>query len=443
MGDKGQRFQSVVVRSRDGTGLPKGLVRLLLTYPSMIEPLRFRTGPHCATMAGLASLMTLLGTSHALADAPPQVSISIEATVPAGGVLSGTAYCMPSCDVPTPQFLDSEGAGVSGAFADEATSPQLLRNFVFVPDPPLVPGAYSASVTGLLNTATQPFTVVDVPFELPTFTSSVATESISEGDLIQCEVVGEDSLSAWFTQETRVRPRVTVTLTGPWAHQFYYALVLPGETPSQRGSTMVSQSFDVVGDELCFDVLGLSYVDDSVTEIGQECVSLEGLGVGVCDERSGDFRSTLLGCVVPPTGYQDDWCAVFEPAFSSQNCDAFDLDACFAARRDCPQGDDPSAEQEQEERDARVIATGTGGASGTGGGSGDRSTGGGGTGGISGDESTVWAGGTAGNPTASESSSDAGGCSVARVRPGPALPWLMGALALVFGVRARRGHRAR
>jgi uncharacterized membrane protein YgcG len=323
--------------------------------------------------AWLAACSTLLMTSPAWADAQPQVLFSINSPVPAGGVVRGLVSCVPACEAPLPSL------GVPGTFVANDSGLSSYRDFVFVPDPPLEPGTYSAWASGTFNTVNVSFTVVEATLELPTFTSYVTATAGQEGEPILCEEVGADSQTTWFTPQTRVRANVSVTVQGLYRDQYRYSLRLPGETRDPVGSGL-SRSFEVEGDELCFDVIGFSYQDDSVTEIGQECVDLTGLGVGVKDEMAGDFRRTLLGCVVPPQGYEEDWCKFFEPAFTSKSCDAFTLDSCFSARRACPAGDQPSAEQEQNERDARKSTAATGGTTGAGGGGGSGANSGGKTG---------------------------------------------------------------
>jgi hypothetical protein len=368
----------------------------------------------------LLAFATLLLTRSAGADAPPHVTINVESDVPAGGVIAGSTLCSPNCDAPTPEFFAEDGTPIPGMFSDKASSFG-AGHFVFIPDPPLGPGTYTASATGLLNTSTVPFTIVEATLELPTFTHDVTTGVIGEGDPIQCQELGGDSLSNWFTTKTRVRPVVTVYLVGPHVEQYHYALGLPGEAPTFVGLQQLQGWFNVTTDELCFEVTGFSYQDDTTTVIGEACVSLVGLGVGVVDEMSGDFDQTLLGCVVPPEGYQDDWCELFDPAFTAQSCDGFDLDSCFAARRACPGGDQPSAAEEQEERAAREAIVGTGGMPGAGGGNGT-----GGQGVVSGSGATVGTGSTPGaggmpNGADPSASSAAGGCSLGAVRPvGPA-----------------------
>lgn len=402
-----------------------------------------RTGsPRRGVFAGawLLGCAELVVASSAGAVPAPSVAVSVEPTIPVGGVVTGTVHCFPSCTASSPAFLASNGTPVPGRFAEGATG--ALGNFVFIPEPSLQAGTYSASVTGALNTATAPFTVVDAPLALPTFTSSVAAETVPEGMAIQCQERDPSGPSAWFTQKTRVRPRVTVSFTGLFAKQYRYALALPSETPTPFVGTPLQRSFDVEGDELCFEIFGFSYQSDSVTKVGRDCVSLVGLGVTVKDEMSGDLRQTLLGCVVPPVGYESNWCAIFEPAFARKSCEGFSLDACFAARRGCPSGDRPSDEQEQTERDARASA-GTGGVSGIGGGvgSGGTATLAGGANGQGADSATgARAGSGVLNSTGpnANASGDARACSLGRGPSGGATSWLVLCSPLLLLSRRRR-----
>ncbi|HEY6080253.1 MAG TPA: hypothetical protein VIW29_15675, partial [Polyangiaceae bacterium] len=330
-------------------------------------------------------------------------------------------------------FSASDGTPVSGRFADGATAAP--SNFVFIPELPLQAGTYSASVRGVFNTATAPFTVVDTAFELPQYTSSVTAETVPEGVPIQCLEQDAGAVSAWFTEKTRVRPRVTTSFTGPYVKQYRYALALPNEPPSPLVGMPVQRSFDVEGDELCFEMFGFSYQSDSVTPLGQDCVSLVGLGVGVKDELSGDLRQTLLGCVVPPAGYESNWCAAFGPAFTSKSCEGFSLDACFAARRSCPSGDSPSNQQEQSERATRA-SPGTGGGSGTGGGVGSGGTGAL-TGGADGKGAATFTDLQNGSKQNANPSENSQGCSLGRGSSGGLTSWLLVCSLLLLLSRRR------
>jgi hypothetical protein len=270
---------------------------------------------------------------------------------------------------------------------------------------------------------------VDGTFELPTFTHQVSAETISEGELIQCTEQGQDSVAAWFTLQTRVRPVVSVTVQGLFAKQYQYGLNLSGSEPPWFGASPVTRSFDVVAEELCFQVQGRSYLDEEITKIGEQCVSLEGLGVAVLDEMSGDLRQTLLGCVVPPDGFADDWCALFEAAFAAESCDGFPLDSCFAARRGCSAGDQPSSSQEQDEREDREVPVGVGGTPGAGG---FTAAGGGG-----------FESGIGGSPDMRDNgdgptSHASGGCNIVTMRPFSHAGWLLLIMPLLIGRRLRR-----
>lgn len=375
-------------------------------------------------------------TSPAGAVAAPYVSVSVDPTIPVGGVVTGNVQCQPACTVSSPIFSASNGTPVSGRFFEGAIG--AAGNFVFIPEPPLQAGTYSASVSGVFNTATAPFTVVDTAFELPKFTSDVTAETVSEGALIRCQQQDASAPSGWFTEKTRVRPRVTASFTGPYVKQYRYALALPSETPSPFVGMPVQRSFDVEGDELCFEAFGFPYQSDAVTPLGQGCVSLVGLGVGVKAEISGDLRQTLLGCVVPPAGYETNWCSAFGAALASKSCEGFNLDACFAARRGCTSGDHPSAQQEQAERAARTN-TGAGG-SGAGGGVGS-----GGTGALAGGANGQGAASATGGQNGSEPSANPGGdvqgCSLGRSPSGGTTSWLVVCSALLLLSR-RRGAAA-
>lgn len=389
-----------------------------------------------ATLSGAWLIgCAVLGTTRtAGAVAAPYVSLSVDPSIPVGGVVTGNVQCFPGCTVSSPTFSKSDGTPVPGRFADGAIAGGI--NFVFIPEPPLQAGTYSASVRGVLNTATAPFTVVDTVFELPKFTSSVTAETVPEGALIQCQQQDARAPSAWFTEKTRVRPSVTVSFTGPYVKQYRYALALPNETPLAVVGPTVQRSFDVEGDELCFEVSGFSYKNDAVTPLGQDCVSLVALGVGVKDQQAGDLRQTLLGCVVPPAGHESDWCAAFGPAFSSKSCEGFSLDACFAARRDCPSGDHPSNQQEQAERATRA-STGAGGSSGTGGGVG---SGGAGvlSGGANGQAAAPPIDPQDGNTPNANPSRDVEGCSLGRGPSGGLTSWLLLCSPLLLLSRRRR-----
>lgn len=384
--------------------------------------------------AWLLGCAELVVTSPAGAVVAPYISLSVDPTIPVGGVVTGYVQCQPACMASTPRFSASDGTPLPGRFADSATG--ATGSFVFIPESPLQAGNYSASASGPLNTATTPFTVVETAFELPKFTSSVVSETVPEGTLIECQERDASAPVSRFTEKTRVRPVVTASFTGPYVKQYRYALALPGETPSPSMGMLVQRRFDVEGDELCFDVLGLSYQSDSVTQLGKDCVSLVGLGVGVKAEIYGDVQLTLLGCVVPPAGYETNWCAAFGAAFASKSCEGFSLDACFAARRDCPSGDHPSSQQEQTERTTRA-SNGAGGGSGTGGGVG---SGGAGvlTGGANGQAAASPTDPQNGSTQSTSTSGDAQGCSLGRGPTGGLASWLLMGSSLLLLSRRRR-----
>jgi hypothetical protein len=390
-------------------------------------------GHAIAAGAWLLGCAELVVASPAGAVAAPYVSLSVDPTIPVGGVVTGYVQCLPACMASKPSFMANGGTPLPGRFAESATG--ATGTFVFIPESPLQAGTYSASVSGPLNTATAPFTVVETAFELPKFTSTVVAETVPEGTLIECQERDASAPVSRFTEKTRVRPVVTVSFSGPYVKQYRYALALPSETPSPSMGMLVQRRFDVEGDELCFDVLGFSYQNDSVTQLGQDCVSLVGLGVGVKAEIYGDVQLTLLGCVVPPAGYETNWCAAFGPAFASKSCEGFNLDACFAARRGCPSGDQPSSQQEQAERDARAN-TGAGGGSGTGGGVGSSGTGAL-TGGANGQGAVSPIGAQDGSKQNANPRGDAEGCSLGRGPSGGTTSWLVVCAALLFLSRRR------
>jgi hypothetical protein len=384
--------------------------------------------------AWLLACAEVVVASPAGAVVAPYVSVNVERSIPVGGVVTGNVQCQPACTASKLNFSASDGTPVSGRLFEGAIG--AAGNFVFIPEPPLQAGTYSASASGPLNTATASFTVVDTAFELPKFTSNVTAETVPEGALIQCQEQAPGVPPAWFTEKTRVRPRVTASFTGPYMNQYRYALALPSETPSPFVGLPVQRSFDVEGDELCFEAFGFSYQSDAVTPLGQDCVSLVGLGVGVKDEIAGDLRQTLLGCVVPPAGYETNWCAAFGPAFTSKSCEGFGLDACFAARRGCPSGDHPSDQQEQAERASRAN-TGAGGGSGTGG---SVSSGGAGvlSGGANGQAAASPTNEQDNNKQNANPSRDVQGCSFGRGQSGGLTSWLLMFSPLLLLSRRRR-----
>lgn len=283
---------------------------------------------------------------------------------PAGGVVTGTISCFvtPSCGVDLLTFEDASGQRVSGRFADVGT----YANFVFIPEPPLPVGEYIIRATVIPpSLQTTAFSIVETTFQTPTFTGDLGQRVDGYGAEVKCQEYAPDVAEAWFRTQTKTHPEVTLSVSGPYATQYRYSISLPGETPQAIGTFPLRRTFvDLAADEICYEVHGFSYLDDSSIELGSECLSTAGLGLGVNDQISGQFEETLRSCVIPPSGHEDAWCDVFASAFESKNCDGFLLDACYSARRTCSGGDQPSAEQEESERAAREAMETVGGSGG-------------------------------------------------------------------------------
>jgi hypothetical protein len=387
--------------------------------------------------ASLVGLSFVLVAGEAAAVAPPTGYVYVTSEIPAGGLITGTYQCTAGCSSSPPTFQDSQGAAIAGVFLEGASG--VSGPFVFEPSSPLTPGSYTAYVTGVFTTSSS-FTVVEATNELPTFVSSLTTEKTPYGEQITCDEQDSQAPVASFTEQMLVKPVLNVSLDGLYSTQYRYAITLAGETPEPVSGTYFYRTFEAQGGELCFDLLGFSYEDDSVTEIGSDCLSLGDMALGVVDERSGSMQQTLLGCVVPPAGYESEWCGVFDPAFGTASCDGFTLDACFAARKGCPLGDQPSEAEEQEERDARAAPP-TGGVSGAGGSASGGVTLGSGGGGQGASESTggsTAGSGGSGTRTGETPSGEVRACSLVSAPSGGGLGWLLLGLPVAFGVRRRR-----
>jgi hypothetical protein len=400
-----------------------------------IHPARLARRFALVSALGLGSASLTLSSSAGATIAPsPSASLSVDSPIPIGGVVTGTVSCYVGCSALPLSIMGIDGAPVPGHF--DAGGGTVSGPFVFIPDTRLVAGAYSAYLAGPYIGASASFTVVDAVFEAPTFTSSVTAETVPEGPLITCQQPDPQVATPGFAEKVRVRPLVAVAVAGLYAKQYRYGLTPPGELPRSFSAPPVNRSFDVVGDELCFDILGQPYGNGPVATLGHDCMSLAGLGAGIKDEVHGDVKQTLLGCVVPPAGYEDEWCATFAPAFTSKSCDGFSLDACFGARRGCSEGDHPSEQQERTERDARA-GTGSGGGFGNGSGGSGASAGN-----VNGAASASAGGvgsGTLGDAAKNPSpSADSKACSVGLAPSRGLTSWLASLALLLLLARRRR-----
>lgn len=373
--------------------------------------------------AGLAVFVALVSvTGAAKAVIAPMDSMSLSAAeFPVGGAITGAYVCYQGCSPQNVMFTDEQGQAIPGSYVTVAAN--LGSNtFVFVPEPQLAPGNYNVQLASSFSSGTGTFAIVPASDELPTI-NAVLSALVGGTDQVGCEESSSTGHGGVFFESMQTRAQVNTTTSGLNSTQYAYSLVPEGEAPGTYWSPRSQVIFEGTPAEVCFDLYGQPLLDDTVVLIGSECLSTDGLDLGKKDEISGNPASVLGQCTVPPVDYFDEWCEQFSGAIERQSCELLDPEACFSARRTCPEGDNPSVEQEEEELAAAVGGSGSGG------------TAAGGTG------DPVNGSGNAGSTDVDDESFDEGGCSLRSPKgSGPGHLWLLLGMGLVVGLRRRTGR---
>lgn len=384
--------------------------------------------------AGALSFLTafcVTSTSHAIpAPMPIEDRIYLESTqFVSGGVIVGRLECYTElCSDEALVFLDAVQPDISGQFVD-VSGTLGAGYFAFLPDVPLAPGTYwidlrSGTLAGFVE-----FEITEASTALPSVSVVSFNPSTPDGARVDCLALASTALEQGFYESARYQASVSATVTGATANQYIFDLRLAGDEANRfMGRTLV-RTAEGEPSEVCFEVFGRPIVGGDDVSLTEDCLSTDGLTLGVVEEISVGMESALRLCTVPPDGYFDEWCAAFAEQFVAQSCVGTHPEACFAARQDCPEGDHPTDEEVED------ALNGTGGAlMGTGG----AGTGGDGVSGTGAENGTGAANGTGsaagdgdavpmnGEGSASGSSSDSdenasdvGGCSASTTRGGP------------------------
>ncbi len=421
-------------------------------------PSRYPLRPLLAlTLVGASAAVSLTKLPEAKAVAAPFAYIYLNSDeFPSGGVITGSVGCSGyNCSAGGPFFSDETGDQVTGSFLEGGTG---AGTFVFLPDAPLPEGTYQATTSGTFGGTSSFFDIIAATDELPTVVPSVNIRTSAAGELIEC-IESQVTSPLSFSSKTLASPVVFTTISGPTSTQYRYTTVPAGEPPTAGTTYDNGLVYETWDDDVCYEVYGFPFTSDETVLIDAGCLSVTDLELGELDVPYGNIDGTLAGCTIPPEGFDDEWCVFFESALASQSCDSFPLESCFAARRACAGGDNPSFEEEDAaiaERDADggfdIDDSTTTGGEPTSGGTGDtESTTGvddemdeGGT--STGNTSTTGEGTTEDSSSdtdpSSESTSHRAGCSLT---PSPATPhrWSLLGLGwlLVWTHRLRRTKR--
>jgi MYXO-CTERM domain-containing protein len=314
-----------------------------------------------------------------------------------------------------------------------------VQYFGWLPDTPPAPGTYQVDLsTGTFLGIVQ-FAIVEASSALPTTTVMLNNFSTVTGERVECLEIAVTAVEQGFYEQALYQVSAVASVQGENTNQYVYDLRLLGDEENRFMGRTLSRTAEGEPTEVCFEIFARPLLGGDDISLAAECLSTEGLTFGVLEEISGWMSSALKLCTVPPDGYFDEWCAGFAEQFATQSCAGTHPEACFAARQDCPEGDHPTDEEVEE------ALNGTGGA-GTGGtgvgatgatGSGASDSGGGNSGGgLSEDDPS--APGSSSRSTGG-SSSDTGGCSVARVMPrSQGRFWALLGIGLLVALRRRQ-----
>jgi hypothetical protein len=281
--------------------------------------------------------------------APPSDEVELAASeYPSGGLITGWLNCFSDC-MASLQFQDAEGNILTGTFI---TLPEGSPfGFAWQADTALLPGTYQASLPGMYSTDVAPFIVVEASEELPSVASALSPYDQGGGEPVVC-VEPVPGILSQFHETTETVPFLGLTVEGPNTSQYIYVVSL-NEGEAMPFTQITSHSSVLAADatEVCFEVFAVPVIGGDEVSIGSECLPTNSIGgLGEREEIYGTVESTLSTCVVPPAGYEEEWCTYFSPASVDHSCDGYYAEACEAARAECSDGDGGSEVIDQEER---------------------------------------------------------------------------------------------
>ena len=168
-----------------------------------------------------------------------------------------------------------------------------------------------------------------------------------------CEGWDPDSGAHPFFWTVSHRPRIRSSVRGN-IQKYHLSFELedggdPVEYWGGGGAVMVNVEDE--GDEVCFQWTAELLDGSGEPEIFKDCLDLNSERPSAFQLETNTPLTEMGPCTSPPEEYKAEWCAFFEPAFSEESCGAFETsDGCFAARRQCPGGDNPTESDEATER---------------------------------------------------------------------------------------------
>lgn len=323
-----------------------------------------RTGAFLAACA-------LSHNAHAMAAPPPppmnQVVLSPTNYAP-GNVILGRLECPLGCTLEDLSFTDSSGTVLKGQFVDvSATLGTDL--FAWLPDTDLELGWYSVNLAG--SSDGTGFTIgADSPLAL--FDVAVSELRNTTGEGFTC-VEKEGTLAdIHFYESVLVQARINAQVAGASVSQYIYDLIVNDEPTEPFSDPRINRVVEGTPSEICYELFARPIIGGDDFLLASDCLPTDASALGVQPETSSNQDYVLARCIVPPVGYDAEWCAVFSAAFEERSCSTFVYkESCFAARRACPQGDDPPPGTEEEEQMMGVGGSGSGGVTGDGDGDGD------------------------------------------------------------------------
>ena len=275
---------------------------------------------------------SLAPTPTSACSTPPLAAFGLatyKESIPSNGVLAGVLIDCPSCTPQDLQVFDASGFKVRGTFVD---LPQPLRDqrwFAFRPETPWIEGArYQVEGPQVANAQPGRETRSSATF-------GVRPASDGEGQVstkLQQVEIGVDPVGCvewdpWFNvgcglggsfdARRMVKAQLIVEVSEVESSQYAYRIAWTRDAqavePDFSGPMWRSfaKSFDGVPSEVCFELFATPLAAAGVERsIAKECRRVDPGGLGPKDAPFDSRAGTLAQCLVPPPGYQAEWCKV-------------------------------------------------------------------------------------------------------------------------------------
>src|SRR5690606_18815578 len=216
-------------------------------------------------------------------------------------------------------FVASDGTVLTGDFVDVSATlgPDV---FAWLPDPELESGSYGVSLGEGSTGAT--FTI-GPNSPLGVFDVTLSENRSTTGDAFTC-VQKEGTLAdIHFYESVLVRARLTLQIAGASDSQYIYDMIVNGEPVDPFVAPALNRVVEGTPSELCYEVLARPIIPGDDFVLVADCVPVDASTLGVHPETSSNQDYVLARCIVPPVGYDAEWCAVFNDAFNEQSCSSF------------------------------------------------------------------------------------------------------------------------